>query len=80
MLRKVSAQVVKSCTAHILSAGQLWERPRPGLVADLTACYQLHDAYLAQYRWARISTQHTLGRACSQAAQAAATCTAPETQ
>ena len=50
VLRKVSNQVVKACTTHILAGGQLWERARPGLIADLTASAQLHGAYLAQYR------------------------------
>ena len=53
VLRKVSGQVVKACTTHIQAGGQLWERARPGLIADLTLSAQMHDAYIAQYRCAQ---------------------------
>ena len=51
VLRKLSGQVVKSCTAHMTAKGGLWEQPRLQLIQDLTDSADLHDAYLAQYRY-----------------------------
>ena len=82
VLRKVSNQVVKSCTAHILAGGQLWERPRPGLIADLTASAQMHDAYVTQYRSARRPTRPAPGLLSSKwelTGQATAHASAPTT-
>ena len=50
VLRKVSGQVVRSCTGYITAKGQLWEQPRLQLIQGLTDSADLHDAYLAQYR------------------------------
>lgn len=50
LLAKMAAQMERGCRAHLLATGRVWDRPRPGLIADLNLAVALNEAFHAQYK------------------------------
>lgn len=46
----MAAQMERGCRAHLLATGRVWDRPRPGLIADLNLAVALNEAFHAQFK------------------------------